>query len=213
MQELQTLVTEIEATLNDRPITYVGDGEPLTPSHLIHGRLLRILPHKYVTDEELNDPDFELNVNQKTLDKRAVYIGKLFEHFWQRWRSEYLLALRERHLANARHGTVTENCVKEGDIVLVHDDVKKRVDWSLARIVRLNYGNDKLVRSAEIRTKHGTTNRPIAKLYPLEVRAVEAVDTGPKVVCNKPEDIPVRPKRQAALNALDKFKNWVPLLS
>jgi len=38
---LQTLVTEVEAILNDRPITYVSseldDLQPLTPSHLLHG--------------------------------------------------------------------------------------------------------------------------------------------------------------------------------
>jgi transposase InsO family protein len=38
METLQTIVTEIEAVMNDRPITYVSsnidDLEPLTPSHL-----------------------------------------------------------------------------------------------------------------------------------------------------------------------------------
>ena len=38
----QTIITETEAILNDRPITYVspdiGDPEPLTPSHLLYGR-------------------------------------------------------------------------------------------------------------------------------------------------------------------------------
>ena len=37
---LQTIITEIEAILNDRPITYVssdiGDPEPLTSSHLLY---------------------------------------------------------------------------------------------------------------------------------------------------------------------------------
>lgn len=39
---LQTTVTEVEAVLNNQPLTYLsyttGDPEPLTPSHLIYGR-------------------------------------------------------------------------------------------------------------------------------------------------------------------------------
>ena len=37
--DLHTLLTEIECTLNSRPLTYhYEDGEVLTPSHLIYGR-------------------------------------------------------------------------------------------------------------------------------------------------------------------------------
>jgi len=38
---LQTLIVEVEAILNDRPLTHVSsdieDAEPLTPAHLLHG--------------------------------------------------------------------------------------------------------------------------------------------------------------------------------
>ena len=46
---LETIIMEIEAILNDRPLTYVSselmDPEPLTPSHLLHGRRITCLPH------------------------------------------------------------------------------------------------------------------------------------------------------------------------
>jgi hypothetical protein len=35
LDELNTITAEVEATLNDRPITYFSDGEPLTPAHLM----------------------------------------------------------------------------------------------------------------------------------------------------------------------------------
>ena len=62
--ELQTLVVEIKATLNDRLIIYVstdiGDKEPLTrPSHLLYGRKITSLPFDYgITTKDLTDPDY-----------------------------------------------------------------------------------------------------------------------------------------------------------
>ena len=57
---LQTIVVEIEAVLNDRPITYVStdvrDVEPLTPAHLLCGRRITSLPHEH--EENLDDPDY-----------------------------------------------------------------------------------------------------------------------------------------------------------
>ena len=57
---LQTLVVEVEATLNDQPLTYVSpefnDAEPLTPAHLLHGHRIMSLPHQEVREENLQDP-------------------------------------------------------------------------------------------------------------------------------------------------------------
>ena len=50
-EELRTLVVEMEATLNNRPLTYIyGDKEdlsyPLTPADLIYGRQIAAMPHQ-----------------------------------------------------------------------------------------------------------------------------------------------------------------------
>ena len=62
LEELQTLTTEIEAILNDRPLTYVSsdveDDHPLTPSHLLYGRRITTLPHPLQYDETYNDPTY-----------------------------------------------------------------------------------------------------------------------------------------------------------
>ena len=48
--ELLTVLTEVEATLNSRPLTYDYDnpyeGEVLTPAHLLYGRRLLSLPEE-----------------------------------------------------------------------------------------------------------------------------------------------------------------------
>ena len=52
-EELQTVVTDVECTVNSRPITYLYSNEqikPLTPSHLVAGRRLLSLP-QLIEDE------------------------------------------------------------------------------------------------------------------------------------------------------------------
>jgi hypothetical protein len=73
LEELQTLIVEVEAILNDRPITSVsGDinhEEPLTPSHLLYGRRITSLPFDTsVCDDDLNDPDY---ANGSNIRRRA----------------------------------------------------------------------------------------------------------------------------------------------
>ena len=59
---LETLVVEIEAVLNDRPLTYtpseLEEMDPLTPAHLLYGRRITSLPHESVDEDELDDPNF-----------------------------------------------------------------------------------------------------------------------------------------------------------
>ena len=93
----------------------------------------------------------------------------------KRWCNEYLVELRNAH----RHSPVSHNLsreVKLGEVVLVHDDDLPRGQWKLAVIVSLFKGIDGRVRSASVRTltQRGqltTLNRPIQKLYPLEISA------------------------------------------
>ena len=65
---LQTITVEIEAILNDRPLTHVSsnviDEEPLTPAHLLYGRRITALPHIRVEQDEILDPDYNQNYNQ-----------------------------------------------------------------------------------------------------------------------------------------------------
>ncbi|XP_053400768.1 uncharacterized protein LOC123558691 [Mercenaria mercenaria] len=164
-QTLQTIVTEIEAVLNDRPLTYVTSGvsdpEPLTPSHLLYGRTLTSYPHSTLHgDGEIN----ENMSDHRTLTRCVDIQRKLISNFRQRWRREYLTGLREYHQAHGKN----EQTISEGDVVQIHDD-GPRTRWKLAVVTELIHGNDGLVRSVVIKSEDGITNRPITKLYPLEV--------------------------------------------
>ena len=167
LEVLQTIVVEVEALMNDRPLTYVSDDpkdpEPLTPSHLLSGRRITSLPHEQRTMDEVSDPSYN---EHDRLSKDAKTQGLLLQHFTTRWRNEYLTSLREFHRTSGSN----ECKIAVGDVVLVHDD-GPRVKWRLAVVEELTYGGDGLVRAANIRTSTGQTNRPVVRLVPLEVSA------------------------------------------
>lgn len=81
------------SVLNSRLLTYVSTEdieEPLTPSHLLTGRrLLSILDESVVAEEESTDA--------KILTRRQRYVVSLLSHFWNRWKREYVVELREHH--------------------------------------------------------------------------------------------------------------------
>ena len=116
---LQTLVTEIEAVLNDRPLTYVSsdvnDIEPLTPAHLLYGRRITSLPYPHVDEDEIEDPDF---MNDSEARRRAKSQALRLKHFESRWRKEYLTSLREFHKNTGKN----EQSVRVGDVVLIHSE-------------------------------------------------------------------------------------------
>ena len=69
--ELLTLVTEVEAVLNSRPLSYIAMDdleEPLTPSHLLLGYRVLTLP-----DPSLSD-DLDYNASANDLSRRMKHL-------------------------------------------------------------------------------------------------------------------------------------------
>ena len=174
LSELQTLIKEVQAVVNDRPITFVyhdvNDPEPLTLSKLMYGFDVTALPHPVVDPDELEDEDFnEHDQLNKALKRRLL----LFQHFLQRFKSEYLASLRERHVYQSKKRGSQEEIIKVGDVVLMHAENVPRSSWKLVIVKEILRGSDGLVRAAEIKTNSGVTNRSIHLLYPLEVTLMD----------------------------------------
>ena len=82
--ELQFLLCEIEFVLNLRPLLFVYENdleEILIPHHL----LLRC--KLYTCNSSIQD---NVGINL-VLPKRVHYINMLLNHFWSRWRNEYVI--------------------------------------------------------------------------------------------------------------------------
>ena len=151
------------------------DEQPLTPSHLLYGRRITALPHPLIADDEWSDPTFN---EEPTLVKHlAKWRADLIHHFWNCWRKEYLTLLREFHKAT---GTI-KICIEAGDVVQIHDDTK-RINWRLAVVKSVITGKDGLIHAANVRRSTGRTNRPITKLYPVEVAATTKSTPGYSLV-------------------------------
>lgn len=86
----------------------------------------------------------------------------------------------------------------------------------MAVIENLVTGNDRLTRSAIIRTKNGVTNRPVTKHYPLELADEKSIgmsnsERNSTTRMKQKSDNPVineRPQRNAAQRARQRLAEW-----
>lgn len=153
-EELQTIVCDCEAIINQRPLTYVSDNpQELTP----------ITPSMFLKDiEEVGMPEFHF-FGSEYFQKRVKYRQELAKSLRERFRCEYLGQLQL--FVNQRN----QRSIRQGEIVLIGDDNAKRIDWPIGRVTELIHGNDGHVRVVKIRTKNGELTRPLQRVYPLEL--------------------------------------------
>jgi hypothetical protein len=169
-EELATVLCDCEAVLNNRPITYLSD-DPTEVDALTPNMFLREAPADGVPDCDLADGAF--------MGTRARYHQRLRENLRQRFRNEYLGQLQ---LRNAKVGQQ----IKKGELVLVGDDIKKRVEWAVGRVEEAILSADGAVRVAKVRTGKGVYLRPAQKLYPLEcVSDRDTLDVTVRTKCGR----------------------------
>lgn len=116
-EELTTILTEVEAVLNSRPLSYVhndaDEPTPLTPAHFLVGKRLTSLPPKTMIPELQS-----ANLSRENMGCRWRYRQRLLNTFWTRWRKDYLLDLKSAHKCDNPKPTQ----MKVGDIVLIGED-------------------------------------------------------------------------------------------
>ena len=163
-EEFYTLLTEVEACVNSRPIASLssqpGEADAITPGHFLIGEPLKSLP-------EPNTIDFG-----GSLHKRWQMVSAMRLHFWNRWRIEYLTTLQKRN----KWYRATPN-LQVGDVVIIHDNLTPPTKWKLGRVLQCHPGEDGRVRVVRLRTKDGELVRPIVKLSLLPTKLVTLTNT------------------------------------
>ncbi|GFY39626.1 uncharacterized protein TNIN_116181 [Trichonephila inaurata madagascariensis] len=144
-EEMTTILTEIEAVLNLRPLIYVyeenDEPRPLTPMHFLNfGQNQPTYP---VTFAEI----LENASTKSSLLKRKKYQQLLLKQLWHRWKKQYLLDLRTAHSVK---NPETHPKLKVGDVVLIEENIKNKLLWKLGKIERTLY--------QDVITKHAVTN-------------------------------------------------------
>ena len=114
LEEFTTVVKESEAIVNNCPLTYQqvdSQDIPLTPSQLIRGHNIDLLPtlRTPVTDRD------EIDTNR--LRNQYVILSNTLQTFQRRWRNEYLTSLHEKHRNECANQNSYE--LKPGELVLL----------------------------------------------------------------------------------------------
>lgn len=145
-EEYSTLLTQIEACLNSRPLCALSEDPEdmgfLTPSHFLTG-----------------GPVMTLVETERDLRTRWHLTQKILQDIWRRWRAEYLSQLTSRSKWRRPHEDIKLN-----DVVLVHDENLPPGKWIMGRVVELHPGKDGHTRVVTLKTKSGYMKRPIIKL-------------------------------------------------
>ncbi|KAK6031210.1 hypothetical protein OSTOST_02650 [Ostertagia ostertagi] len=169
--EFLTMAKECEAIVNTRPLTYVysdiDSGYPLRPIDFL--RPFALLGSPRIKEEDESDEEWKTEVRDDDLQMRWKSTLELLNKFWKKWHEEYLTSMRERFQQEHRQPrSLSKEVPGENQIVIVHDSMKQRGQWKLARIIKRSD------HCATLKLADGQTiTRPFNLLYPLEIPACE----------------------------------------
>ncbi|XP_059618014.1 uncharacterized protein LOC132262687 [Phlebotomus argentipes] len=167
-EELTTVLTEVEALLNSRPLCPLSsepdDLDPLTPAHFLgsYGPPIEVPPLDTLPEK----------LNHLT---RWRFLQRLSQEFGRRWQAEYITTLQQR----PKWSKTTEN-LAIGDLVLIKIDNLRSFVWSMGRVTEIHPGSDGVVRVVTVRTSSGLTKRAVNKLAKLPLQDELKGDSQPE---------------------------------
>ncbi|XP_025269128.1 uncharacterized protein LOC112639446 [Camponotus floridanus] len=160
-EEMTTLLSQIEAVLNSRPLSPLSDDpedlSALTPGHFLVGGAPTIIPEPMLN-----------NVNCSRLSRWQL-LKQMLDTFWSRWSQE---CLQRFHDVSKWNKPVPS--LKKDSLVLVVDERYPPAKWPLGRVIDVHPGADGHVRVVTVRTQTSVLKRPIVKLCPLPIERTDS---------------------------------------
>lgn len=156
-ENLDTLLSQVDAILNSRPLHPLSDDpkdmQALTPGHFIVGEPL-IVPLPFVIDPK------PTTIGIRLWKERQLMV----QHFWERWKNEYLVTLQERK----KWRKEKEN-LKIGQLVILKSENFPPSSWAMGRICELLPSKDGLVRTVVVQTATNRLKRSVQKVCVLPI--------------------------------------------
>ncbi|MFH4979745.1 hypothetical protein AB6A40_006454 [Gnathostoma spinigerum] len=177
LNELCTFITETEAVINQRPLTYVASDslQILRPIDFLHPD-----PHLqlHVDSTHLNDPQFTPcpPSSRICILEKWRHTQRCLDKFWTIWHSEHFHSLREQQQRQLHNGPRSQlkRIPRLHEVVLLQEDKMHRATWKLAQIIDISPSSDGAICTAGVRTANGRTFlRSISPLYSLEIEGRE----------------------------------------
>ncbi|XP_062534495.1 uncharacterized protein LOC134203622 [Armigeres subalbatus] len=155
--EMQTVLTQIEAVLNSRPLTPIsndpGDFEALTPGHFLVQRPLTAIAEPCLEN---------IPTNRLSIWQRAQAYS---QQIWKKWITLYLSDLHNR-----TKWTRLRDNIAVGTMVLLMDERLPPLKWNLGRVTEVFRGSDDNIRVVDVQTSSGVYRRAISKICILPIR-------------------------------------------
>jgi hypothetical protein len=156
IEQLTTLLTQIEACMNSRPLTQLSsdpsDLDVLTPGHFLIHRPLTAMAEPSLQEKPSN-----------RLDRWQV-VQEFLRRLWKRWTTEYLSGLQPR-----TKWTRKKDNISIGTMVLLKDDGLPPLKWRYGRVTHIFRGDDGNIRVVVVTTKDGEYRRAISKICVLPI--------------------------------------------
>ncbi|KAI5727986.1 hypothetical protein M8J77_009660 [Diaphorina citri] len=153
-EELLTMLSDCEAVMNSRPLSYMSEDKSET-SFLTPAMFLQDIIENGV-------PEYDL-IQDTDLGKRFKYRQELVQELRKKFRDEYLGQLQPLSVKRV------DKPLQVGEIVLIGDDNIKRVNWPTGIITEIVEGKDGHARVVKLRTAEGTLTRPVQRIFRLEL--------------------------------------------
>lgn len=220
--QLCTIIKEIEAVINTRPLTTVGAEfeQVLCPADFLRigGPLMT----------EISDEEFLENstTTKNTLIETWKRGQSILREFIKMFESHYLTSLRERRSLHKQSRVVVNRVPAVGDIVQIKSDQNRSL-WKVGgRISEVLKGSDGHIRVAKVITSSGEIlTRSIGHLYPLEFTEKDSnrqnesteqteIIEGAEQHTTREEQVPsnegaeTRTQRASAQRAMENIKQW-----
>lgn len=112
-EEMTTILTEVEAGLHSRPLSYIHNAhkpQPLTPLHFFVGKKTNLF-----ATQNYGLRVYFLKSDQRTCCLPMEVLTETLPTFWNSWHEDYLLDLKSAHKSDSIKATM----LKEGDVVLI----------------------------------------------------------------------------------------------